>query len=381
MKIFDAAVIGLGTMGTFACREMARRGQSVLGLDQFAPPHDRGSHSGTTRVFRTAYAEHPDYVPLALRAGALWDEIGAEEGRHFLHRSGLLSLGEPDGNLLAGIRVSASVHQLAVESLSREEVQLRFPAFAVPRGWEAVFESTAGWIDVDASLTAGLSQAERAGAELHRHTGVKSWSHSGSFFEVETSQGVFAARRLIVTAGAWAGRILADLNLPLTVVRKLLVWVRPQRPENFTPERFPVFASAKEFFYGFPDFHGQGVKLAIHWSGSVVAADADAGQCEPRPEEIGPVLEAASILLPSLTGGASGFDHVVRTRTCLYTMTPDEHFVIDRHPRYPELIFAAGFSGHGFKFATAIGEALADLALEGRARLPIDFLGLKRFSL
>lgn len=372
--MFDVAVVGLGTMGTFACREFARKGLQVIGFDQFDPPHDRGSHTGETRVFRTAYAEHPDYVPLARRAGVLWDEMGAEAGATILHRTGLFSIGEPDSGLIAGTKASAAAHDLVVQSLSPETVRNRYPAFRVPAGWQTLFEPAAGWIDVDSALRTGLRQAAEAGAELHRNTRLKDWQWSGGAFELTTENRTFAARRLVITAGAWAGRILQDLHLPLTVVRKLLLWVEPKKPDHFTPDVFPVFAVARDFFYGFPDLHGQGVKLAIHWSGGEAAVDPDSGQSEAGQEEIRPVLQAAAEFLPD------AFTRVIRTKTCFYTMTPDEHFIIDRHPRIDNLVFAAGLSGHGFKFAPAIGEALVQMVLHGAAELPVDFLSLKRLA-
>ena len=362
-QTYDAAVIGLGTMGTFTCLELASRGQTVIGFYQFAPPHDRGSHSGDTRVFRTAYAEHPDYVPLSVRAGELWDSTG------FLHRTGVLSLGPPDSQLIAGARASAAAHGLEIENLSRDQIRFRFPVFNVPPGWEAVMEPAAGWIDVNAALHAGLQRASRAGAEIRIDTAVEDWLWTGDGYAVQTSAGEFKARRLIVTAGAWAGRLLSDLSLPLKVLRKVLVWIDPVRDQSF-----PVFASADKFFYGFPNIGGHGVKLAIHWSDASPATNIDARQPDATADEIQPVLKAAAELLPSITG------RVRQTRTCLYTMTPDEHFIIDRHPRVPNLIFAAGFSGHGFKFAPAIGEALADLATTGTSALPIGFLSLSRFG-
>jgi sarcosine oxidase len=381
MRTFDAAVVGLGTMGTFACLEFARLGLRVIGFDQFDPPHDRGSHTGDTRVFRTAYAEHPDYVPLAQRAGVLWDRLGSEEGETFLHRMGMLSIGEPDSTLITGTRTSAAAHDLKLQSLTPAEVRARFPAFRLPAGWDALFEPAAGWIDVNASLQAGLRQARRFGAEFHCSTRLENWRWTGSAFELTTTNGSFAAGHLVITAGAWAGRMLQALDLPLTVVQKLLVWVRPDRPEFFTPHNFPVFASARDFFYGFPDINNNGVKLAIHWSGGEPAVDPDSVRLPPGREGIRPVLEAAEELLPSLAGHLPGaFSRVTRTKTCLYTMTPDEHFVIDRHPHIRNLIFGAGFSGHGFKFAPAIGEALVQMALHGTSKLPVEFLSVKRLK-
>ena len=276
--IYDAAVIGLGTMGTFACLELARRRRTVIGFDQFAPPHDRGSHSGATRVFRTAYAEHPDYVPLAVRAGVLWDGYGAEQGTTFLHRTGMLSLGAPDSPLLCGARASAAAHHLTIENLSRSQIRSRFPVFDVPIGWEGVLEPTAGWIDVNAALRSGLDQALRAGASLRSNTQVEDWSWTGDRFAVRTSAGTFMAAHLIVTAGAWVSRILADLALPLQVVRKVLIWVNPLRDHSL-----PVFAAGSNFFYGFPNIGGEGVKLAIHGGVGTPATNPDnrsaGGEC------------------------------------------------------------------------------------------------------
>ena len=363
-------------MGAFACLELARRRQTVIGFDQFAPPHHRGSHSGDTRVFRTAYAEHPDYVPLALRAGALWDKLAADEGATFLHRTGMVSLGPPGSSLIAGARKSAAAHGLHIENLSRSGVRSRFPVFDLPADWEAVVEPDAGWIDVNATLRSVLRSASRAGADLRLDAQVQGWSWSGSEFVLQTSVGTFQAAKLVVTAGAWVDRVLADLVLRLKIVRKLLVWLDPlhDRP-------LPVFASATNFFYGFPNIAGHGVKLAVHWSDGAPATEIDAPQPPVMRDEIRPVLEAAATLLPSLTGPLpDAFNRVLRTATCFYTMTPDEHFIIDRHPHVPNLVFAAGFSGHGFKFAPAIGEALADLAMFGTTALPIRFLALDRFS-
>jgi sarcosine oxidase len=373
--IYDAAVVGLGTMGTYASLELARRRQVVIGFDQFAPPHDRGSHSGATRVFRTAYAEHADYVPLAVRAGVLWDQYGGEQGTTLLHRTGMLSLGPPDSPLISGTRASAAAHRLTIDNLSHSQIRSRFPVFEVPGGWDGVLEPGAGWIDVNATLRLGLEQASRAGADLRTNTRVEDWSWTGSGFAVRTSAGTFMAAHLIVTAGAWVSRLLADLALPLKVLRKVLVWINPRGDQSL-----PVFASARNFFYGFPNIRGQGVKLAIHWSGGTPATDIDGPQPEATDNEVRPVIEAAAELLPSLMGPLpDAFERVLRTKTCFYTMTPDEHFLIDRHPHVPNLIFAAGFSGHGFKFAPAIGEALAELVVTGTTALPIRFLGLNRF--
>ncbi len=381
-ECYDAAVLGLGTMGAFTCLELARRGLSVIGLDQFTPPHDRGSHSGDTRVFRVVYAEHPEYVPLAQRAGQLWDRLGEEAGTVFLHRTGMINLGPEDSPLIAGIQSSAAKYGLEIEELPEEEIRLRFPAFHPERGWKVLFEPGAGWVDVNGCLRFALEQAALAGAELCMEARVESCRREGEDFLIRTTSGTVIARRLIVAAGAWSGRLLASLDLPLKVLRKVLVWVKPFHPAPFEPGVFPVFASAGEFFYGFPNIHEEGVKLAIHWSREPTpATDIDVPQPEVDTTEIQPVLEKAAQLLPSLAGPLPGaLDRVIRAKTCLYTMTVDEHFIIDRHPHWENAYIAAGFSGHGFKFAPAIGEILTGLALDGTTPLPIDLFSLRRFG-
>ncbi len=382
MNIFDVAVVGTGTMGSFACLELARRKLRVIGIDQFTPPHNRGSHTGDTRIFRTAYAEHPGYVPLAQRAGLLWDQLGEEAGSEFLHRTGLLSLGPESGALIAGTRASAASHGIAIEELSPSQVRSRFPAFDPPGGWVGLFEATAGWLDVDAVLRFGLASARRAGAELRMNIKVDHWVHRDGEFEIRAAGEKFTTKSLVVTAGAWASRLLDDLGLSLTVLRKSLIWVAPLRPELFAPDFFPVFVARDDFFYGFPNIHNVGVKLAIHANGDARAADPDAPLLEPDGHEIDSVLAMAAELLPHLAGPvAQARARLARAKTCLYTMTPDEHFVIDRHPQVENLFIAAGFSGHGFKFATAIGELLADWVCGQKSTLPIDFLRLKRDGL
>ena len=379
-KCLDAAVLGLGTMGTFACLEIARRKASVIGIDRFVTPHDRGSHSGDTRVYREAYSEHPDYVPLALRAGDLWDALGEQSGTSLLHRCGMIYMGLDSSQLISGVRGSAARHKICLENLLRSELKARFPAFAPPPDTVAVFERRAGWIDVNGSLTFGLKSASRLGADIRLDTTVQAWQKDGDGFRVMTSRGPVLAGRLVITAGAWAGDLLADLQIPLKVLRKVLVWVDPQQRELFIPERFPIFAYSDRFLYGFPNLGGKGVKLSIHHDQTARSADADIRQAAPAESEIKPVLAMSSALMPGL-GGPKAVDRVLSARTCLYTMTPDEHFIIDHHPGFSNVVFAAGFSGHGFKFAPVIGEALAEMVLLGQATSPIGFLGLQnRFT-
>ncbi len=362
-------------MGSYACSELARRGLSVVGLDRFSPPHDRGSHSGATRVFRIAYAEHPDYVPLAQRAGVMWDRYAEEAGVPLLNRCGMLSVGRPNSSMIEGIEKSSVLHGIGASKHTFEEVRRLFPAIEPAEDHIGIFEPSAGWIDVDAAITAARRLSEQAGATLLTDSPVLAVEKRGSHFALTTGQGEITAQRVVVTAGAWSSQLLSQLGLPLHIERKVLLWVNPLVPELFTPEVLPMFAFAERFFYGFPSIGGRGVKMAIHWEKGQMVDDPTSPDAGATLDEAEPVLEMASRFLPALAGPLPGaLDRVSELKTCLYTMSPDEHFIIDCHPEWENLVIATGFSGHGFKFAPVIGEALADLAMFGKSPLPIDFL-------
>jgi glycine/D-amino acid oxidase-like deaminating enzyme len=290
----------------------------------------------------------------------------------------MLSMGAPESAMIAGMRASAAEHRLAVRDLDAAGIRRMYPAFSPPDGHVGIFEPAAGWVDVDAALRGARDLAVAAGARVELDSPVTGWEKCAGGIRLHTAGGDFDARKLIVTAGAWAGELLRDLGLPLRVERKILIWLEPLTAEWFSPEGCPVFAFAENFFYGFPNIGGHGVKLAIHWQPGTPLSDLSQPAAPAAEEDIEPVLEMAARLLPGLAGPLPGAHaRVLRTKTCLYTLTPDENFIIDRHPRVENFWFAAGFSGHGFKFAPAIGEALADLATRGSTALPIGFLGLQ----
>jgi sarcosine oxidase len=375
----DAAVIGLGAMGSFACCELARRGMRVIGFDRFTPPHGRGSHSGDTRIFRIAYAEHPDYVVLALRSSELWDEYAGLGGVPLLNRTGMLTIGPPESDLIRGILHSAAIHELQAVQFTPAEIRCAFPAFAPDENHVGLWERKAGWIDSNAAIETAHRLARQSGAALLLDEPVLQWTHEGNHFRVTRASGVVTAEKLVITAGAWAGELLPQLGLPLRIVRKVLTWVKPIDPALFQPEVFPVFAFSEGFLYGFPAIGDHGVKLSVHWKPGQLVPDPN----EPVPEanltDAAEPLALTAKLLPGLAGSMpDALSRVTQMKTCLYVMSPDEHFFVDRHPEYPGLVFAAGFSGHGFKFAPAIGEILADLATVGKARLPIGFLSTDR---
>lgn len=368
---YDAIVLGAGGVGSAVLWRMARRGAKVLGLDRFAPPHDRGSSHGQSRIIRQAYFEHPDYTPLLLGAYRLWAELAECSGRRLYHEVGVLQIGPPEGIVVPGVLRSAEEHGLPVEQLSPQDIHRQWPAYRVPDDLLGMLEPRAGYLEVEACVAAHLEQAVRAGADLRTDTEVLAWD-AGPPVRVRTRGGEFVADRLIVTAGAWAGPLLADLGLALKVLRKSLFWhaVDPGHPAAHDRAPCFLYELPEGVFYGFPQLDARGVKIAEH-SGGLPLDDPLNVNRDVNREDGKRVAAFVEDYLPYLT--ARRTDHAA----CLYTMSPDGHFFVDRHPAHPYVAFAAGLSGHGFKFAPVLGEALTELALDGATRLPIGFLGLR----
>jgi monomeric sarcosine oxidase len=347
----------------------ARRGVRVLGIDRFPAGHDRGSSHGGTRIIRQAYFEHPDYVPLLLRAYELWRELESQAGRQLYFEVGLLQVGPPNGFVVPGVLRSAHDHRLDVEPLTAQETLRRFPMFQVPAAHTAVFERRAGYLLVEECVQCHLAAARRFGAEEIFDATIQGWEPQGSEFVVQTSRGSFQARHLIITAGPWAGTLLRSLADQLLVLRKQLHWFEPAdrryRWENGCPTF--LFESDRGVFYGFPQIDAAGVKVAEH-SGGVGTLDPlnDSRQLDPLDRQR--VLEFLAESLPGVTTRA------VRHAVCFYTMSPDAHFIVDRDAEHPRVVYAAGLSGHGFKFTTVLGQALTEMTLDGGTALPVAFL-------
>jgi sarcosine oxidase len=370
---YDAIVLGVGGMGSAALFELARRGRCVLGLEQFTPGHDRGSSHGQTRVIRKAYYEHPDYVPLVCRAYERWYDLEQRCGRRLLVECGCLNTGPPNGELVPGALRAATQHGLPVESLSAGELRRRFPAFRFGDDIAAVLEREAGFLFVEDCVRSHAEQAQRLGAKLRVDEAAVSWQVTAGGVEVRTARESYAAHRLIITAGAWAGQVLTDLGLPLVVLRKPVFWFGTSDNAALRRDVFPIYMAETPagFYYGFPVIDERGHKAARHDGGApgdptalnrtVTAEDAD--ECRAFLREHLPTVDG-----PMQVG-----------QVCMYTVTPDRHFVIDRHPEYPQVVIAAGFSGHGFKFAPVVGEILADLADKGSTHWPIGMFRIGRF--
>jgi len=375
MEHYDAIVFGAGGVGSAALLELAQRGVRALGIDRFNPPHDRGSSHGSTRVIRQAYFEHSDYVPMLLESYRLWEELEQIVGKRLLHKVGLLEVGPVNGVVVPGVLRAAQEHGLAVESLTADEIMHRWPGLSVGDDLVGVHESAAGYLLVEDCVQAHLDAARAAGAELLTNMEVLSWTANDREVRVRTCDGEIKADRLIITAGAWAGEVLADVGLHLIVRRKSLFWFATEAANYDANAGFPVFLLElpSGVFYGFPKLDPRGVKFAEHSGGHVLDDPLVVDRTIDLAEQQR-LVDVLRRMLPGVTPRVT--DHSV----CLYTMSPDENFILDRHPVHPNVVFAAGLSGHGFKFTPVLGKALADLALNGGTELPIDFLSLARFA-
>jgi sarcosine oxidase len=374
---FDAIVLGLGAMGSAAAFHLASRGKSVLGVEQFTSPHDKGSSHGGSRIIRQAYWEGADYIPLVQRAYDLWRRLEKDSATRLLHITGGLFLGSRHGDLVSSSIAACEKHSIPFEVLDSREVEQRFPVFLMEPGDAAVYEPNAGYLVPEECIRAHLELASRAGAELRFEEKVLSWSAVGDHVEVRTSRGSYHAGHLVIAAGPWANEALHSV-VPLRVTRQVMAWIAPRDGVScFLPERFPVFvaedAGGGAPIYGFPaiDGEGSGVKAALHGSDDVCMADNVNRVVDEI--DIQRIQEKLMARIPELDG------ELVRAKTCLYTTTPDEHFVIGPHPQVAPCTIACGFSGHGFKFSSVVGEVLADLATNGKTAHPIAQFDPRRF--
>ncbi|HEY3248198.1 MAG TPA: N-methyl-L-tryptophan oxidase [bacterium] len=377
MSVYDVVVLGLGAMGSAASYHLARRGRRVLGLEQFGPAHDRGSSHGKSRIIREAYFEDPAYVPLVQRAYELWEELQAAAGRSLLVITGGLMIGPRNGELVTGALASAERHRLPYELIDASQIRDRVPVFRPDPETVAVAEPRAGVLFPEDCVRAQLAAASEAGADLRFSERVTDWQPSAAGVEVRTERGRYEAGHLVIAAGPWAPQALGGLPVPLKVERNVMYWFRPAaRAEAFGPRRCPIWMweSARDAFiyYGFPAFGADGLKIAHHHSGEFCSPETI--RRDVSVEEVERVRGMMARYLPDANG------ELLATVTCMYTNTPDGHFIIDRHPSHDAVTIACGFSGHGFKFAPVIGEILADLATDGRTRHTIDLFRLSRFT-
>lgn len=376
MKHYDAIVVGVGGVGSAALFHLAQRGATVLGLDRFAPGHDRGSSHGRSRLISRAYQEHPDYVPLVNRAWELWAELAEKRDCELIKPAGLVRVGPKDGEVLTGVRASAQQHSVPIEEWDAAEGAKHLPGFRIPEDLHCLFEKDAGILDVEKCVEGYAEEAIQLGAELRIGATVRNWSAKGSGVTVETESGQFTAKSLVVTAGPWAKDLLLDLCIPFEVRRKPAYWYETETEHYGLDKGCPAFLYDLPggVFYGVPEIDEKGVKVAEHSAGLRVPDPlaVDRGLDTQDQKRVEAFLEQ---YLPGVKRRCT--HHMV----CMYTMSPDNHFVVDKHPETPNVVFSAGLSGHGFKFASVLGEAMADLVLAGKTDLPIDFLACDRENL
>jgi len=375
---YDVIVIGLGGMGSAAAYHLARRGLRVLGLERHTVAHAFGSSHGHSRIIRQAYFEDPAYVPLLLRAYELWHELERDSGATVLTITGGLMLGAPESQTVAGALRSAREHGLRHELLDAGDIRRRFPPLHPANGTVALYEPMAGFVRPEASVAACLRRAAALGADLRFEEPAHAWQVRHGNVLVTTGRGIYTAGRIIISAGPWAPQLLAELGLPLVVERQVLHWFEPEGGvAPFLPDRFPIYiweeADGTQF-YGFPHQEGApgGVKVALFRAG---------GPCHPdtidrtvHTDEIAAMRTAIARRIPALNG------RHLSAATCMYTTAPDHHFIVGLHPHHPEVVIASPCSGHGFKFASVMGEILADLAATGATRHPIGLFDPRRFA-
>ena len=371
---YDAIVVGIGGMGSSTLYQLARRGRRVLGLEKYDVPHSRGSSHGETRIIRLAYYEDPSYVYLLRRAYELWREIQTRAGEQLLHITGSIDAGPPSSWVFKGSLQSCLEHDLPHEVLTSDELTQRYPAWKLPQETLAVHQPEGGFLLPERCIVSFVQAAQAAGAQVHAREEVIDWEPIGDGVRVITDRATYIADRLVITAGAWNAHLLPFLDGLTIPERQVLGWFQPQRPELFGPDMFPVFNLLVDEgrFYGFPVHGIPGFKFGKYHHFEE-AVDPETYDREPRLEDELLLREFSSRYTPEGNGPTMSL------ATCMFTNTPDKHFLIDVHPEFPQVSFASPCSGHGFKFASVMGEIMADLADAGDTRHDIDLFRLHRF--
>ncbi len=374
---YDVIVAGLGAMGSATAAHLALRGKRVLGLERWMPGHPFGSSHGDSRIIREMYFEHPMYVPLVRRAHELWRKLEERSGAPLMHTIGGLMIGPEDGALVRGTLRSAREHGLSYEVLDAAEVTRRYPAFKLRMGDVAVHDSRAGYLDPEACNAAHLKVAVRHGAELRFEEPVTSWKPTSEGVEISTALGTYSGDKLVLSVGARSREVLGKLEIPLEVERQSVFWFEPGAADSrYQAKNFPIWAHeyvAGEICYGFPRL-ARGVKASVMHSGAIVQ-DADNVNRNVDDAEVEPLRSALAGVLPDLAQAS-----VTDRDVCLFTNTPDHDFIIDFHPESRNVLLSSACSGHGFKFASAIGELQADLVSGGETRFDLSAFRISRFQ-
>jgi sarcosine oxidase len=371
---YDVIVIGVGGMGSATIYHLAKRRKKVLGLERFDIPHEMGSSHGMTRIIRLAYYEDPSYVPLLRRAFELWRGIEWNVDEKLLYTTGSVDASPEDHEVFQGSLHSCQLHDLPHEVLTSAQLTARFLGYRLPPETMAVYQPSGGFLLPERCIVAHVNEALDLGAEIHGREAVLEWEATASGVRVHTERATYEADKLVITAGAWASKLISNLDGVAQAERQVLLWAQPRKPELFTPDRFPVFNLKVDEgrFYGFPVHGIPGFKIGLyhHLNEHIDPDTFDRGIITPHDEEV--LRTAIERYFPDANGPT------LSMKTCIFTNTPDEHFILDLHPDYPQVSFAAGFSGHGFKFCSVVGEIMADLAENGETQHDISLLRFAR---
>jgi sarcosine oxidase len=373
-KKFDAIVLGLGGMGSSACYHLSKRGLDVLGVEQFSIPHQNGSSHGQTRMIRKAYFEHPDYVPLLRRSYELWRELEIECGEDIFDQRGMILYADETSTVYQGTLKSSKQHNLPVEHVELSDARKRWPAYQFAEHHSVLFEKDAGFLYPEKAITNFVSLAGKSGAVIKENEPVAEYSFDEKGVIIKTKNNTYSAGKLVITAGAWTTSLLNDLNIPFTLLRKYLSW-HSAGPQHQADSNIPCafYDLGDHMFYMFPSIDEKGVKIGKHSGGEEIQHPEQKNTEKLPGSFLKPLRQFVESYLPNVLAVPDDFV------TCMYTNTPDENFIIDKHPESDNLVFAAGFSGHGFKFVPVIGEVLADLVVNGDSELLTDFLKLREF--
>ncbi len=380
---YDVIIVGLGSMGSSTLYHLSTRGFKVLGVDRYQVPHDKGSHTGQSRLIRKAYYEHPDYVPLLFRAYENWNEIEEVSGTSLYYETGILYMGRANHPIISGMRYSAGKYDIPIEDLSSNEAFRRHTQFNIPSDYDILIEKEAGFVTPEKAIEVCIQLSQKNGAHIISGEAVKEWELINQVIHVHTLTQTYTTRKLVLATGAYTPALSTFLKPKLKVTKQWLAWYLPEEPETFTLGNFPCWCVAHEedegIYYGFPMLDQKqhpgpkGIKIAHHSPGKETNPEEDRESSTEKEQE-----KLTQFLTTYLPGKIAT---ITALRSCYYTYSPDEHFIIDFVPESDnKILIAAGFSGHGFKFASVIGEALADLAIKGKTDLPIHFLGLDRFK-
>lgn len=372
---YHTIVVGVGGMGSAICYELAKRGQRVLGIDRYDIPNDMGSSHGYTRIIRLAYYEHPSYVMLIRRAYELWAEIERRSRKQILIKTGSIDAGPSDSWVFKGSLQSCVEHDLPHTVLTGKEINQRFPGYNFPHELMGVLQPEGGFVLPEAATVSYVETAHALGAEIHGREAVLDWEPLGDGVRVITDRSEYEADSLVIAGGAWNSHLLPFLRGYAVPERQVLAWLQPERPHLFTPESFPVFnvLVPEGRYYGFPVHTVPGFKFGRYHHFQEVVEPDDYDR-EPDLEDEIMLREFASRYFPQGSGPT------MMLKACMFTNSPDKHFIIDLHPEYPQVSFAGGFSGHGYKFASVIGEIMADLAQRRETRHNIALFNLARLT-